>query len=87
MKRLPIDLQSFQRIREDGYGYVDKTDLIYEMTHSGVYQFLSRPRRFGKSVLCDTLRCYYEGRRELFEGLKIMKLEKEWVRHPLSVWI
>lgn len=83
MKRLPIDLQSFQRIREDGYAYVDKTDLIYEMTHNGVYQFLSRPRRFGKSVLCDTLRCYFEGRKELFEGLKIMELEKDWTRHPV----
>ncbi len=83
MKRLPIDLQSFQRIREDGYAYVDKTDIIYEMTHKGIYQFLSRPRRFGKSVLCDTLRCYFEGRKELFEGLKIMDLEKEWVKHPV----
>ena len=83
MKRLPIDLQSFQRIREDGYAYVDKTDIIYEMTHKGIYQFLSRPRRFGKSVLCDTLRCYFEGLKELFEGLKIMDLEKEWVKHPV----
>ncbi len=83
MKRLPIDLQSFQRIREDGYAYVDKTDIIYEMTHKGVYQFLSRPRRFGKSVLCDTLRCYFEGRKELFEGLKIMDLETEWIQHPV----
>ena len=83
MKRLPIDLQSFQRIREDGYAYVDKTDIIYEMTHKGIYQFLSRPRRFGKSVLCDTLRCYFEGRKELFEGLKIMDLEKEWVKYPV----
>ena len=83
MKCLPIDLQSFQRIREDGYAYVDKTDLIYEMTHKGIYQFLARPRRFGKSVLCDTLRCYFEGRKELFEGLKIMDLEKDWTKHPV----
>ena len=62
---------------------MDKTDLIYEMTHNGVDQFLSRPRRFGKSVLCDTLRCYFEGRKELFEGLKITELEKDWIKHPV----
>ncbi len=83
MKRLPIDLQSFVEIRTRDMVYVDKTDMVYELAHSNKYFFLSRPRRFGKSVLCDTLRCYFEGRKELFEGLKIMDLEKEWVKHPV----
>ena len=83
MKRLPIDLQSFVEMRNRDMVYVDKTDMIYELAHSNKYFFLSRPRRFGKSVLCDTLRCYFEGRKELFEGLKIMELEKDWTCHPV----
>ena len=63
--------------------YVDKTAMIYNLAHSNKYFFLSRPRRFGKSVLCDTFRCYFEGRKELFEGLKIMDLEKDWTKHPV----
>ncbi len=83
LPRIPFDIQSFQRIRTDSYLYVDKSDLIYDLAHSGIYVFLSRPRRFGKSLLCDTLRCYFEGRKELFEGLKIMELEKDWTHHPV----
>ena len=80
--KYPIGIQSFETIRRDGYVYVDKTDLIYELAKGSVY-FLSRPRRFGKSLLVDTLRCYFEGRRDLFEGLKIMELEKEWTKYPV----
>lgn len=83
MQRLPIDLQSFLEIRNRNMAYVDKTDMIYDLAHSNKYFFLSRPRRFGKSVLCDTLRCYFEGRKELFKGLKIEQLETEWTVHPV----
>ena len=80
--KYPIGIQSFEIIRQRGYVYVDKTDLIYELAKGHVY-FLARPRRFGKSLLADTLRCYFEGRRDLFEGLKIMDLEQEWTKYPV----
>ena len=80
--RYPIGIQSFETIRNDGYVYVDKTDLVYKLAQGHVY-FLARPRRFGKSLLIDTLRCYFEGRRELFEGLKMAELEKEWQQYPV----
>ena len=80
--KYPIGIQSFEKIRQDGYVYVDKTDLIYKLAQGSVY-FLARPRRFGKSLLADTLRCYFEGRRDLFEGLKIMDLEQEWTKYPV----
>lgn len=83
MKRLPIGIQTFENIREEGYLYVDKTELVYRMTHEYKYVFLSRPRRFGKSLLCSTLKSYFEGRKDLFEGLKMMELEKEWKQHPV----
>lgn len=83
MKRLPIGIQTFENIREEGYLYVDKTALVYKMTHEYKYVFLSRPRRFGKSLLCSTLKSYFEGRKDLFEGLKMMELEKEWRQHPV----
>ena len=82
-RRLPVGIQSFVDIRQQGYVYVDKTDIIWELVNGVKYNYLSRPRRFGKSVLVDTLQAYFEGRRDLFEGLKIMKLEKEWTRHPV----
>ena len=81
--KYPIGIQTFDRIREDGYVYVDKTRLIYSMTHEGTVYFLSRPRRFGKSLLLSTLKNYFLGRRELFEGLEISKLEKEWNTYPV----
>ena len=83
MKRLPIGIQTFENIREEGYLYVDKTALVYKMTHEYKYVFLSRPRRFGKSLLCSTLKSYFEGRKDLFEGLKMMELEQEWRQHPV----
>ncbi len=83
LKRFPIGVQDFARIREDGKYYVDKTDLIYKMTHTDDYYFLSRPRRFGKSLLISTLQCYFEGRKELFTGLAMEKLETEWKKYPV----
>ena len=80
--RYPIGIQSFEKVRTDGYVYVDKTDLIYELGKGSVY-FLSRPRRFGKSLLVSTLKAYFQGRRDLFEGLKIMDLEQEWTKYPV----
>ena len=81
---LPVGVQSFEEIRKKGYLYVDKTDLIWNLANRGKkYNYLSRPRRFGKSVLVDTLHAYFEGKKELFEGLKIMDLEKEWTQYPV----
>ena len=83
-RRLPVGLQSFEEIRRKGYLYVDKTDMVWEMVNEGCkYNYLSRPRRFGKSILVDTLQCYLEGKKELFEGLKIMDLETDWVKYPV----
>ena len=82
-KIYPIGIQNFEKIRRDGYFYVDKTALIYQMAKTGSYFFLSRPRRFGKSLLVSTLEAYFEGKRELFEGLAIEKLEKDWIKHPI----
>ncbi len=83
-QRYPIGTQTFSILREGGYLYVDKTDMVYDMTHSNSrYVFLSRPRRFGKSLLVSTLKAYFEGRKELFKGLAIEKLETEWTQHPV----
>lgn len=80
----PIGIQTFSEIRGKGYLYIDKTEYVYRMTHAdSKYVFLSRPRRFGKSLLASTLHAYFEGRRELFEGLAIEKLEVEWTRYPV----
>ena len=80
----PIGIQTFSKLREGNYVYVDKTELVYRMTHGASgYIFLSRPRRFGKSLLTSTLHSYFEGRKELFEGLAIEHLEKEWTRYPV----
>ena len=80
--KYPIGIQSFERIIEDGYVYVDKTDLVYQLTQGKIY-FLSRPRRFGKSLLISTLKNYYLGKKDLFKGLKIDTLEKEWKTYPV----
>ena len=80
-RRLPVGIQSFEEMRKEGYLYVDKTDIIWQLANEGKkYNYLSRPRRFGKSVLVDTLEAYFMGKKELFEGLKIMEMEKEWVK-------
>lgn len=83
-ERYPIGIQTFSEIRKGGYLYIDKTEYVYRMTHSdGKYMFLSRPRRFGKSLLTSTLSAYFEGRRELFTGLAIERMEKEWISYPV----
>ncbi len=83
-RKLPVGIQSFEKIRKDGYLYVDKTDIIWQLANRNkTYNYLSRPRRFGKSVLVDTLEAYFMGKKELFEGLKIMQLETEWVKRPV----
>ena len=80
----PIGIQTFEEVRRKGFLYVDKTEYVYRMTHtSGKYYFLGRPRRFGKSLLVTTLLSYFEGRKDLFEGLAIEKLEHEWTEYPV----
>ena len=84
MRRYPLGEQSFSKLREQGRVYVDKTEQIYRLTHlSSDYIFLSRPRRFGKSLLTSTLRAYFEGRKELFKGLAIEKIETDWTEYPV----
>ena len=84
LKECPIGIQDFEKIIKNDFLYVDKTRQVYEMTHKGSqYVFLSRPRRFGKSLLASTLHYYFDGRRELFKGLAIEQLEKDWVKHPV----
>jgi len=82
-RRYPIGIQTFSEIRKEGYVYVDKTDLVWKVAHYTKYIFLSRPRRFGKSLLTTTLDSYFQGRKDLFEGLKIMELEKKWEAYPV----
>ena len=84
LKLYPVGIQTFERIRKENKLYIDKTEYIYRMTHSGgCYFFLSRPRRFGKSLLVSTLESYFSGKKELFEGLAIEKLEQEWMEYPV----
>lgn len=78
----PIGIQTFSELIEGNYIYIDKTEYVYRMTHSSRYVFLSRPRRFGKSLLTSTLHSYFEGKKDLFQGLVIEKLEKEWHNIP-----
>ena len=83
MMKFPIGIQSFSQLIEDGYVYVDKTDLIHRLVKNGKIYFLSRPRRFGKSLLVSTLKCYFEGKKDLFKGLAMEKLETEWAEYPV----
>ncbi|MDR1060439.1 MAG: AAA family ATPase, partial [Clostridiales bacterium] len=83
MRKMPIGMQTFESIITGGYAYVDKTAWVYELANEGQYFFLGRPRRFGKSLLLSTLRAYFEGKKELFEGLAMEKLEKEWTPYPV----
>ena len=76
--KYPIGIQSFDQIIEDGYVYIDKTELVYQLTHEGKIYFLSRPRRFGKSLLVSTLEAYFLGKKGLFAGLAMERLEREW---------
>ena len=83
-KLYPIGIQTFELIRKDNNAYVDKTEYVYNITHTnGKYFFLSRPRRFGKSLLLSTMKSYFEGRKDLFEGLAIERLEKDWAEYPV----
>ena len=81
--KYPIGIQSFEQLREDGYVYVDKTRLVYDLVTKGKIYFLSRPRRFGKSLLVSTLKNYFLGRKELFRGLAIDSLETKWAEYPV----
>ena len=83
MVNYPIGIQTFSEIRNNDFLYIDKTKYIYEITHPGKYVFLSRPRRFGKSLLTSTFDAYFSGRKDLFKGLAIEKLEKEWTEYPV----
>ena len=83
LKKCPLGIQTFSEVREGDYIYIDKTDMVYRMTQSFKYVFLSRPRRFGKSLLASTLHSYFSGKKELFKGLAIEKLETEWTEHPV----
>lgn len=81
--KYPVGIQSFRSLRENGFVYIDKTEYIYNLVSRGKYYFLSRPRRFGKSLLLSTIHAYFEGRKELFDGLAICKYEQNWNRHPV----
>ena len=83
MRKYPVGIQTFAELIREGYIYVDKTDLVWRLVHYGKYIFMSRPRRFGKSLLTSTLEAYFQGDKQLFEGLKIMSLEKEWTQYPV----
>ena len=82
-KLYPVGIQNFEKLRGDGYYYVDKTEQMYRLVTTGSYYFLSRPRRFGKSLLISTLEAYFQGKKELFEGLAVHELEKEWAEYPI----
>ena len=82
-RKLPIGIQTFKDIRTQGYLYVDKTDLVWQIANVGKPFFLIRPRRFGKSLLLSTFETYFEGKKELFEGLAIEKLEEKWEKYPV----
>ena len=81
--KYPIGIQDFGNVRRDGYAYVDKTALMYKMVSEGKYYFLSRPRRFGKSLFLSTLAAYFSGQKELFQELAVEKMEKDWTKHPI----
>jgi len=83
IRKLPIGIQDFPSLREDGYLYVDKTAYVHKLASEGRVYFLSRPRRFGKSLLLSTLGAYFEARKELFHGLAIEQLEQDWIEYPV----
>ena len=79
----PIGVQDFEKLRRGGFFYIDKTELIYKLVTGGTYYFLSRPRRFGKSLLISTLEAYFKGKKELFRGLAMERLEQDWTAYPV----
>ena len=81
--KYPIGIQDFEDLQRNGYAYVDKTNFVYKLADEGKYYFLSRPRRFGKSLFLSTLEAYFQGKKELFEGLAIYDLETEWKKYPI----
>ena len=83
LRKLPIGIQTFEKLREDNYLYVDKTVMVYQIASTSTPYFLSRPRRFGKSLLLSTFESYFQGRKDLFEGLAIEKLETKWEQYPV----
>ena len=83
IRQLPVGIQSFEVLRDDGYLYVDKTEMIYNLVSTSIPYFLSRPRRFGKSLLLSTMKAYFEGRKDLFEGLAISEIETKWEQYPV----
>ncbi len=83
IRKFPIGIQNFESLIKDGYVYVDKTALVYQLANTGRYYFLSRPRRFGKSLLLSTIEAYMSGKKELFKGLALESLEQEWEEHPI----
>ena len=83
IRKLPIGIQSFEKLRQDNFLYVDKTAFVYELAVSGKPCFLSRPRRFGKSLLLSTFEAYFQGKKELFKGLTIEQLETDWLEYPV----
>lgn len=82
-KKYPIGIQDFEKLRKEGYYYIDKTSYVYDLVEKGNYYFLSRPRRFGKSLLISTIEAYFEGKKNLFDGLAIAVLEKDWKKYPV----
>ena len=82
-RRYPIGIQNFEQLRSNNCVYIDKTDLIYRLTHTDQIYFLSRPRRFGKSLLVSTLEAYFQGKKELFNGLAMERLEQDWTVYPV----
>ena len=83
LKNLPIGIQDFEKLRKEDFLYVDKTALMHSLASTGRYYFLSRPRRFGKSLLISTLKAYFLGKKELFKGLAVEQLEQKWTVHPV----
>ncbi len=85
--KYPIGIQNFEKLRREGFAYVDKTALMYKLVQEGTYYFLSHPRRFGKSLFLSTLEAYFDGQKELFEGLAVSEMEKEWTKYLSCTWI
>ncbi|MDR1154020.1 MAG: AAA family ATPase, partial [Bacteroidales bacterium] len=83
VRKLPVGIQDFEKLRKENCLYVDKTQYVYQLAQTVSPYFLARPRRFGKSLFLSTLKAYFEGKKELFEGLKIAGLEKEWTKYPV----